>query len=630
MLDDYEDETDIDQPETPEILWECGGFACEQTPPKPIPLGDSPDTVRAGLRKFLDSQLDQTTPGAVLVRYPPGTGKTTTFATLMQESWLSGLNQVLIAVPKIDQAEQMAKDCGFSVLSAINEKNCQLMKNGTDKEKESRSRHMGDGHISTLFCRQCKYYESCEQYKGQYRKEVKDFLIAVQQGRARYAMTKAMLAAHAETVLKSPQGIIWIDEDCIPQIATPVNSKDHEGTEPSNGVTIGELRSWLFHAELQRDLETDYEEERSLVADCIARIKQFTAEQAKALDTDTQDAHSDKDGYYLRIADKSLADRAKKCMPDEITHETETMSEAGRRLSVGNWRPPILSRLCNMLMGAAWVYYHKADERKNAIKGCALNRAMFSLPSAHRVLFSDATAHEKLWKAMMGKNYRGTGDASPARALRADWAVGSVRKESHAKNVPILCGKIQRMVAEDAGQVGIITYKDWVPKIKARLNAMRIPSVIADGKKHPGAAVVLGWYGAHDRAANDFEDCQSLILAGTYRPPKSAAHQLAACLGALGVDVPSDPFGMAERAGPADREGKVVFMRGNRATKCADGQTAWLLDAWRGAALSQALERLRGISRAAKGLTPAYCYIWGADPCGLRFWLDFQWLELEE
>jgi hypothetical protein len=576
--------------------------------PKSI-KGDSVDKIRRDLTAKIRDIVFSSDAGAWLLRHAPGVGKTHTFGMVANEYESLG-QPVVMCAPTIAEAERLATAAGTWTLKAQSPTNCRQMQIEQDAPANLRplTNHHRGRHRGSDYCRSCPYQQECLGTKGQYRHDQKQFHMAVAAGTIYCATTVAMLEYVAAAINESKHRVvIWTDEDLMPHVA-----------KPAPPVSRAEILEWIAHA--QR-VSAGHADDIAFMAAVDAEL----ARNAEGESPETPDDHSTGPGCRAMAirADylpgmRAMAECVLSRLGKSATHITEKTREDGEPLAVGFWRPATIRVCAELVLGACWVHLDAKDYRY--LIGTTINRDLLTLPRKNALLQSDATASPDLWRRVWGQAWRGHLDCRPQRAASINWVVGSLGSKTGASSQQTQARLVNRLAAwKDANpgkRAGLITHKGWIEAVKKALRGKRVKVYEIDGDGDPKACdVVLGWYGRHDRGVNAYHEAgvSELFIVGSFRLPMSAYHQKAKALLEMGAEIPHTAKSRSARCGPTAINGEYLVQSANRATVAEHPQTCWIADHERAAALTQAIERIRSVDRAAKGMAPAVVHLWGID-----------------
>ena len=597
----------------------AGPFTLHTGTPVPLPTGFPVDQVRRAVAHDLRQIMGSDETGAWLVRHPPGTGKTTAYAAIVQSHDLPYERPTIGCAPTVSEAEALSEKTGIPMLRSQSPLNCRQMAEEREMPKDKRrlARHLALGHVGSEFCDSCRFKPECSAIPGNYRKEQAEFVAKVTRinGHPQYITTTKMLEHLAPALLKSPSRVIvWTDEDLFPHLRTEVPA-----------LTAEHLTSWIFHAQMVGICPPEDMAFMTAVADMILREKP-KGEKSPNIKEDHETEH----GRRILVTDEVKAPILELLAAIEATesrtHATEKTSPDGDALEPGMWHRAIFSQVVALLHGIAWINIEKGDKR--SLVGYAINRDLHQLPTKHCLLQSDATATKAVWGGIWGKNFRRVLDGSPKRAVKVDWWPAIVPQSSENAYEGALL-RVLNVLKDNPGRIGVLTFKQWSYKLRHALvtrghTVHMLPHKDATGEiigvRIGGpieSRIVLGHFGAHDRGINDYHmaDLSAFMVLGSYRPPMAAMHARAAVLSRLGVTFPDLPGKPVNRLFPAGSDGTVISQDANRAMKSEDKATNWVCDYERGAHLAQSLERIRSVDRAARGMPPIQVYLYGPEAC---------------
>lgn len=596
-----------------------GQFTVWKVPPAAIKPGKPVDEVRKAVLRDLSDLICSDKKGAWLVRHPPGTGKTTAFATIVNCHEIPFMHPVLGCAPTVAEAEALSKQTGIPLLRAQSVVNCQQMRAESDLPLGQRRlyRHLQNGHVGSEFCESCRFNADCGAHEGQYRADHAAFKRkVVSRGKLPQYITTVKMLEHLAPTLNEAKDrmVIWTDEDLFPHMRTdrPPVSKD-------------DLLTWLDHAH-QTGLPYPQEELDFMIGikDMLVRFEAPVYESP-----DRMTDHATQAGRVLQAPPDVVAHlrglMAKIPASESRTHASEKSSIHGEELSPGEWNRALFSQAMDLVSGIFWIEVFNNGDRR--IVGYAINEDMKALPAKHCFLQSDATATKMIWQGVWGKHWRGVLDGSPRRALSVTWWPASVSASKDTDYEGALI-RIQTLLKEYPGRIGILTFKSWTYRIRRWLIEKKghmvhmLPHKDDAGQVcgmpiigPPDARVVLGHFGAHDRGINDYHkaDLDAFLVLGSYRPPMAAIHQRAATLVRLGVVLPDRGGTEANRLFPTGVDGSLVSQQAHRGMRSADPATNWVADYERAAHLAQSLERIRSVDRAARGMKPIPVYLYGPE-----------------
>lgn len=592
-------------------LYERGRFAlhqagrCDPIPQRPV------DCVRRDLYNVMSPIFysRKFARGAWLFRHPPGVGKTTTFCALAKQYG----GAIVAGAPTVAEAEAIAKESGLKVLYSQSPRTCKQLAQEARLPKGTTgalARHLKAGHRGSEFCAACPFREACMLTEGQYRYEIKEFSREAHGGVPRRAMTNHMLKYWAEALSKNPtRCVVWIDEDVMPHI--------QQDAEP---IEREQVADWVAHAKQcgESGAALAIMQKALSILDRIApanrsldRIEDHETQEGRALAITAEQSQQ-----FLALFSTYDAGQPHK----SSTHWTERIGGEGETLDLGQWRPALLERARGLLTGVAWVHIGKNGQR--TLRGKRLNTQLLELANNHAVLQSDATARPEIWADIWGKNWRGTYDDTPERSLGVEWVPNGFRASDKASKLPYAVHHIKQLLKKYPGKCGVLTFKSWEDDLVRALRAygIRTTCLTDRGAPHESAAVVIGHYGRHDRATNEFNrlDVASFFMVGSYRVPMSEYHQRAGAAIRLGAKFE----GVSSKrtlVGPTSIDGKYLTQstegEHGKVLMSADPRSNWVACAERAANLSQAVERVRSVDRKAKGKPSILVTIWGADAC---------------
>lgn len=595
-----------------------GQFTVWMVPPVVLPPGKPVEEVRKDVVETLNGIICSEETGAWLVRHPPGTGKTTAFASIVSCHEVPFERPVLGCAPTVFEAEALSKQTGIPILRAQSVVNCQQMRDEALIPHEQRrlARHLAAGHVGSDFCESCRWNVPCGGKEGQYRYEQATFKRKVMsKGKLpQYITTVKMLEHLAPTLNQAHERIvIWTDEDLFPHMRTerPDVSKD-------------DLLNWLDHA--QRTGIEYPSEEIAFMRSLLDTLVEFA--DPKGTSPERIHDHTTQTGRVF-LARPEMVQRLKALLMnidlgESRTHASEKFSIYGEELTPGEWNRALFSQAMDLVNGIFWIQISKDGDRR--FVGYAINHDMKCLPSRHCFLQSDATATRMIWSGVWGKHWRKVLDGSPKRALEVTWWPAAVAVSKDADYDGALV-RIKTILKEHPGRIGILTFKAWTYRIRQwlilqGLMVHMLPHKDATGAicgmpitEPPEARVVLGHFGAHDRAINDYHkaDLDAFLVLGSFRPPMSAIHQRAATLARLGVRLPELGGKDSNRLFPTGVDGILVSQDAHRSMRSEDPATNWVADYERAAHLAQSLERIRSVDRAARGMKPIPVYLYGPE-----------------
>lgn len=595
-----------------------GAYTVWHVPPAVMPKADPVAKVRKDVAKKLEDIICSDKIGAWLVRHPPGTGKTTAFASIVCCHDIPFERPVLGCAPTVAEAEALSKQTGIPLLRAQSVVNCQQMREESAMPLASRklARHLASGHVGSEFCESCRWAQQCGTTEGQYRMDQASFKRKVMsKGRLpQYITTVKMLEHLAPTLNQAHERmVIWTDEDLFPHMRTerPDISKE-------------DLLNWLDHAK-QTGVPFPPEEIAFMegLKDMLVRFAGSESESPERMHD-----HTTQDGRVY-LATTEIVNRLRTLMAGIVvgesrTHPSEKTTIDGTEMAPGDWNRALFSQAMDLVNGIFWIKVSDNGDRR--IVGYAINYEMKALPAKHCFLQSDATATRVVWHGIWGKHYRGMLDGSPQRALDVTWWPASVSSVQETDYEAALI-RIKTIMDAHPGRIGILTFKAWTYRLRAWFLKKSILVHMLPHKDEAGAVcgmpvmgppearIVLGHFGAHDRGVNDYHkaDLDAFLVLGSFRPPMAAIHQRAATLARLGVALPKDGGKDANRLFPTGVDGVLVSQEAHRSMRSEDPATNWVADYERAAHLAQSLERIRSVDRAARGMKPIPVYLYGPE-----------------
>ena len=420
------------------------------------------------------------------------------------------------------------------------------------------------------------------------------------------SITVAMLEYVAQAIVDSGHRVVvWTDEDLMPHVAK---------THPP--VSRSEILEWIEHAKRVGCNVTDMH--------FMKAIDALLSESPSDESPETPDDHHTGAGCralsippHMLCELRELAELVLGGLGKSATHNTEKTREDGEPLPVGSWRPATIRICAEMVTGACWLHIDAQDYR--SLIGRSINRAILEIPKTCALLQSDATASPELWRRVWGGAWRGYMDCNPQRAASINWVVGSVGKtgKSSEKTMTAIVNRLAHWRKQNPGdKAGLITYKAWIPIIKKALRGKgcKVYEIDGDGDLNK-ADIIMGWYGRHDRGVNAYHEARvaELFIVGPFRLPMSEYHQKTKALIEMGAEIPLTNKTNKGRCGPVADNGEYIIQTANRATVSEHPLTCWVADHERAASLTQAMERIRSVDRAAKGIKPAIVHLWGID-----------------
>lgn len=588
----------------------------------PAPRKGTPvDAVRAKVFEDIQGVIMSDETGAWLVRHPPGTGKTTAFAEVVGrakfgDDFLPFFRPVLGCAPTVAEAEALSRKTGIPVLRAQGPLNCQQMADEQESPKAERRlhNHLAAGHVGSDFCQGCRHLGPCTATRGQYRHDQREFRQSLhRKGRLPQAITTVKMLETLAPALNDSvhRMIIWTDEDLFPHMRQEVLP-----------IALEEISDWIMHAEVLTEVCPSIDVEfmkkvRALVASVPIPEK----------GADTYEDHGTEHGRRVMLTGPALAEvleLLERSTMEERTHPTEKIGGDGAELAPGMWRRAMFSQVRLLMRGVPYVW---TDNKRRGLSGYAINRHLKALPAKHCFLQSDATAAEPLWRGVWGKHWRRMLDAAPERKAEVIWWPSVVLKSKDSAFDGAMA-RLKTIMKQHPGRIGILTFMDWTLKmrdalLRAGISVHLLPRRDKDGRPigtpvegPTSARVILGHFGAHDRGVNDYHlaDLDAFFVVGSHRPPMSEYHARAAVYAALGVELPKTAQA-PRKMFPMGADGMMVSQRAHRAMQSPDPRTNWISDHERGAHLAQALERVRSVDRAAKGMPSIPVYLWGPEAC---------------
>ena len=582
------------------------------------PPGQSVAECRAVLEAQMRSVISHRKPGAWLFRHAPGVGKTTTFARLANEYMETG-HAFIFCAPNVDEARAMADAAGTWVLERQNPDNCRQMADEAAAAAGAHrplARHHAGRHRSSDFCRACMHRAECQTTRGQYRETQARFRRQVADGTVYAATTVHMLRYIAAGICASKHHIhVWIDEDLLPHIIPE---------QPE--IPLADIMEWIGHAESISC---------SAHADDIAFMRQLATELARPLPAtvgDCPEDHSTGASSRAIAIQRSALDGLRRAAAGVIerlgntsTHDTERRDKNGDLMMPGHWRDATIRACAETVLGSPLVHSLRSDYR--SLIGRAICRDLLAIAQTHTVFQSDATASPDMWSRIWRGLWRGHMDCRPERAASVEWVLGAIAgkgaKDEAASIYVAACNAVSWSRGNPGRRCGIITHRAWAEQVVAKIRAMHVSArLLSDtSKRHGSASVLVGWYGKHDRGTNSYHvaGIDALFIVGAFRPPMHAHHQVAAALVALGAEIGAETGrNEAYRLSPPNASGQFIAQAANRGTASESRQTAWVADQHRAAALTQAIERVRSVDRAAKGMQPALVRLIGVDATPLH------------
>lgn len=597
---------------------QVGQFTVWVVPPPALPKGLPVDEVRKAVVHDLSALICSDQTGAWLVRHPPGTGKTTAFASIVECHEVPFERPVLGCAPTVSEAEALSQKTGIPLLRAQSSLNCQQMRDEAILPKDQRrlARHLASGHVGSDFCESCRWNAQCGGTDGQYRHDQASFKRKVMsKGRLPQYITTVKMLEHLAPTLNQAHDriVIWTDEDLYPHMRSerPDVSKD-------------DLLNWLDHA--QRTGIPYPPEEVGFMRALLDMLVEF--EDPKGQSPERMEDHTTQTGRVF-LAKPDLVARLQAMLVnvdlgESRTHPSEKSSIHGEELPPGDWNRAMFSQAIDLVRGIFWIQISENGDRR--MVGHAINHDMKALPAKHCFLQSDATATRVIWSGIWGKYWRGMLDGSPERALTVEWWPSSV-SSSKDKDFEGAVVRIKNLLKKHPGRLGILTFKAWTYRLRQWLVANGHMVHMLPHKDETGAVcgmpimgppearVVLGHFGAHDRGVNDYHkaDLDAFLVLGSFRPPMSAIHQRAATLARLGVKLPDRGGKESNRLFPTGIDGVLVSQGAHRSMRSEDPGTNWVADYERAAHLAQSLERIRSVDRAARGQKPIPVYLYGPE-----------------
>lgn len=592
--------------------------------PEPF-FGESVDSIRKRMAMDFFMVLNTKDRSGVWGAFhPPGTGKTTTFGMMVKECTDV---PVIICAPNVAEANAIAERTGLMVLRRQDPTTCRQLADEDQLPEESKrlSRHLSAGHKGSIFCSGCKYQDACKQTPGQYRHDQWRFSQHINGRGARVVMTVSMLATKAFLVNSARmRHVIWTDEDLFPHLAKLPGESEKDGPVPN-----AKILEWIEHARLVAGAID------GAIGPHIAFMEGVADLLSKARpdkESDTVEAHSTPDGWAVTPDSKEV-----KPLLDMVasweggTHPSEQLASDGSMLPLGNWRVSIFTRVVDLLRGRPWIQINRRDHR--FLTGAVINREMLKLPTKHALVQSDATASEDLWKSVWGSMWRTAFTGQPIRAVRVNWIAESVPKNDGGLAVAV--HRLKRVLTKITGKVGVLTHKAWEDAMADAVPyAQSLTACEILGHDVPSSKrVIIGHFGKHDRATNAFhqQGVEHLFIIGSFRPPMSHWHQRTGAFLAMGATAPLLPDSVQRfKAIPTPQgfDGRYYVQDGHRASHTTDVRTNWMIRHERGSQLAQALERVRSVERADKGLPPALVYLWGQEAADPRLpGIDYQFYD---
>jgi hypothetical protein len=625
---------------------ECDPPQLQQTPT--VSVGE----VRAAMpRQILEHW--RASPSILPLTAPAGCGKTFAFCQVAREN--PGASVILGAVTS-EQRRKNAVQAGLREIRSLDESTCRLLKSGDRTPREVQER----GHsVKANVCRSCEHRKRCAKdghlwdlaelsrilaIPGPIRLSMTMRMIAVQAARFEPAALLAGWRRNCEdaALLDRAERERWhevllvLDEDLRQQVVEPVT------------VT----RTWL---ETMRERVQFLEREGASLRSGswgahLALIEGIISQVNRSWETprtSTTQAHGIEGGFSVPLDISSLAGPAaivlvgiSKFSGDVPTHPAEVVAvEKGClvRRPPALWDKLIWAKLCRAIIqaleldgGCCWINVRragrgKAEDGSRDIVCYHQPTRLAALAAQHHTVQSDASADLMLWDPLWRAAAKGMGREAQVLPSQ-EWHVGRslelwwTYERTYAENDDATAEALGRLILaayrHEGAQLGVLTRKaiksklvDWLRVQKASVHVL--------GEDSPGkqayADIVIGHYGAHDRATNDFEHCSALVLAGTYRVSTSEILKFTGWLQAQKVDIKPLPRLPGIPYHGITAEGRS-FMRNGAAMQLDDPRANRVLQSTRTATVYQACERIRSVDRFDKGKPPVRVYLLGTEP----------------
>ncbi|TVR48632.1 MAG: hypothetical protein EA402_00490 [Planctomycetota bacterium] len=300
--------------------------------------------------------------------------------------------------------------------------------------------------------------------------------------------------------------------------------------------------------------------------------------------------------------------------------------------------------------GLLWAHGgrgHRKGTAIGSIKAIYPNRPLIATLAQFPLTFTDATSHTRHGKQFLPALFTACGhtlewhhdsiQADQSEGLNLQWVVDGPtwakdeRKDSH-KQLCAVIGEIAAKAEKGGDTVGIITHKATAEKLAKGQEMALAADPDAPGFTLPPGSVV-GWYGAHDRGVNVFENCELMLVAGAHRPPFVSCIPMAALRQHLGLPAapgieysPDQVTSFPRRTDSCTvlSPASFVFVRPPLATtgltraSCAPRGTDKRISAeYNAATLAHRLQligRARAVSRAIEGKTACRMIVIGLEP----------------